>query len=328
MPWSGGSFSRTDGTRTGTTVWAQAKAAAVKIIATDHDTHDQDISDGINACLNKNGQNSPSANISWNSKKITNLASGTASGDALHYGQIGAQIQAYDAELAALAGLTSAADKVPYFTGSGTAALADLPSFGRTLIANTTAALARIDLGVGTIGDALFLDETASDARTTLGLGTAATVNLAVTGISGIELVRKTADESVSSSTTLQNDDELYAALAANEVVVFRLTLAFNASASGDIKMGFTIPSGASMWWNNSNSIYVAASGSIFDNNNLDETGTRSINGEGADRTVTLVGYVANSSTPGNLQLQWAQDSSDPSLTKVLIGSHLLLWRE
>jgi len=75
--------------------------------------------------------------------------SSTAGGARTNLGVvIGTDVQAYDAELAAIAGLTSAADKGIQFTGSGTAAVYDLTAAGKALLDDANAAAQLVTLGV------------------------------------------------------------------------------------------------------------------------------------------------------------------------------------
>jgi len=150
---------------------------------------------------------------------ITDLAvadggtgAGTAANARTNLGlAIGTDVQAYDAGLASIAGLTTAADKMVYTTASDVYAVTALTAAGRAILDDASASAQRTTLGVaiGTdvqaydagladiaalavtdgnfvVGDGLnWVAESGATARTSLGLGSIATQSAASVSITG-----------------------------------------------------------------------------------------------------------------------------------------------
>ena len=128
----------------------------------------------------------------------------------------------------------------------------------------------------------------------------------------------KSADETVNNSDVLQDDNHLFIPIGANEVWAFTLTTIVNGDTAADINRAFSVPSGATGGWGvASGNNYNAFGAAIFQGTT---TGTDIIN-------IPVTGVVINSSTPGNLQFQWAQTIATAVDTKVLKGSFLIAHR-
>jgi len=76
--------------------WVNDALANIKILATRHDSEDDNFAAGLSNCITKDGQSQPTANIPMNGKRITNLANPVNPQDAMTLAQMMASNVRYD----------------------------------------------------------------------------------------------------------------------------------------------------------------------------------------------------------------------------------------
>jgi hypothetical protein len=138
-----------------------------------------------------------------------------------------------------------------------------------------------------------------------------------------IKPVRKSSDQTVTSSTTLVNDSQLKFAVEASATYIFEAWLyTYAADGTPDIKVTFTGPAGSTVLWSSSQVIFNAGGSTTLT--------VVSAGGTAADlfvdanlRAIQLYGTILNGGTAGDLQFQFAQNTSSANGTSVKAGSYI-----
>ena len=165
-----------------------------------------------------------------------------------------------------------------------------------------------------------------------MGAGVINAVDYARNGISAIPTVRrKTVDESVTSSTTLQNDDHLTFAVAANEewVVDYNLSVGDSIDTTG-LLLAIVVPAGA---------VFRATFSGVGDVLGDTDSGRSEVSGAAPANLflaaqftsltmqVHVKVYVLNGGTAGSITLQFAQETSIATAVTIRRGSYLVAHR-
>lgn len=135
--------------------------------------------------------------------------------------------------------------------------------------------------------------------------------------------MRKSTDQSVTSSTTFVNDSQLFFAVASNETYIFQLWLfVYAADVVPDIKVTCLGPTGSTLLWSSSQVIYLP-DGTPTLTTTQTSGQPLSLLVDSNDRAIQLYGTILNGSTAGNLQFQFAQNTSSATPITVKAGSSI-----
>ena len=133
------------------------------------------------------------------------------------------------------------------------------------------------------------------------------------------------------SNTSLVNDTDLNLALAANGTYAFFGMIIYSASTAADYKCQLTVPAGAALNWSAYPFIGTGGSSYSTPQNLLTPSSNTPVamggQGTAQSQVATVIGSVVMGATTGNLQWQFAQQSSDASNLNTRAGSFLLAWQ-
>ena len=139
-------------------------------------------------------------------------------------------------------------------------------------------------------------------------------------------IVRKTSDQSVTSSTVLVDDTALVLPLLANEVWQYKFFVVYGAGTTGDIKLGWTFPTAGDLRMSGpaANDSGGTLTYNIF-STTTSPTTARNYAGAGtaAYTSLPFEGVFVNGANAGNLTFQFAQNTSDATSTTVKANSTL-----
>ncbi len=175
-----------------------------------------------------------------------------------------------------------------------------------------------------TVRDGAVIFET--DTKRYMAYSSAATAWVCI-GSNEVLFARKTADQSVTSSTTLTNDNHLAVSVQANAVYDLRLLITYDGSTSGDLKIQFNVPASAVLVGQAHAPVSTAASQQDYQDFSISAGITINYGVLGATTVGSLSGTLVTSGTAGTVQLQWAQLTSNGTATRILTNSTLRLIR-